>query len=153
MRILDTIGRADHTDIMVAPDRSDWIIAPNVVTDAKLRDSAALSVIGRAANTAGDPADIVAGADAEVLRRSGTAIGFGTVATAGITDDAVTYAKMQNVSAASRLLGRGAGAGAGDVQEITLGANLSMVGTSLVASGGGGGGGGYPAALGYCGIV
>jgi hypothetical protein len=52
----------------------------NAVTDAKLRDSAALSVIGRATNTSGDPADIAAGTDHQVLRRSGTAVGFGAVA-------------------------------------------------------------------------
>src|SRR3990167_6953972 len=48
-----------------------------------------------------------------------------------ISNDAVTYAKMQDVSAASRLLGRGSAAGAGDVQEITLGTGLTMSGTSL----------------------
>jgi len=54
-----------------------------------------------------------------------------------IANDAVTYAKMQNVSAASRLLGRG-DSGSGDPQEITLGANLTMTGTTLAATGGGG---------------
>jgi len=53
-----------------------------------------------------------------------------------IANDAVTYAKMQNVSAASRLLGRG-DSGSGDPQEITLGANLTMTGTTLAATGGG----------------
>jgi hypothetical protein len=48
---------------------------------------------------------------------------------------------MQNVSAASKLLGRGSAGGAGDVQEITLGTNLTMTGTTLDAAGGGGGGG------------
>jgi hypothetical protein len=57
-----------------------------------------------------------------------------------IDNDVVTFAKMQNSSAASILLGRGAGAGAGDFQEITLGTNLSMSGTTLNATGGGGGG-------------
>lgn len=56
-----------------------------------------------------------------------------------IDNDAVTYAKIQNVSAASRLLGRGSAAGSGDVEEITLGTGLSMSGTTLSATGGGGG--------------
>jgi hypothetical protein len=55
-------------------------IANNAVTDAKLRDSAALSVVGRSANSTGDPADIAAGSDHQVLRRSGTALDFGAVA-------------------------------------------------------------------------
>lgn len=63
-----------------------------------------------------------------------------TVSSSGATwtidNDAVTYAKMQNVSAASKLLGRG-DSGSGDVQEITLGTGLTMTGTTLAASGGG----------------
>ena len=42
----------------------------------------------------------------------------GTVSSATIINDAVTYAKMQNVSATDRILGRDT-AGAGDVEEIT----------------------------------
>ena len=63
-----------------------------------------------------------------------TATGPGSVA-ATIANDAVTYAKMQNVSAAARLLGRGPSSGAGDVQEITIGAGLGWSGNELRATG------------------
>lgn len=50
-----------------------------------------------------------------------------------IPNDTVTYAKLQNVSVTARLLGR-ATAGAGDVEEISLGTNLSFTGTTLNAA-------------------
>ena len=73
-------------------------IANNAVDNTKLRDSAALSVIGRSANSSGDPADIAAATDGHVLRRSGTALGFGQIATGGITDAAVTTAKIADAN-------------------------------------------------------
>lgn len=102
-------------------------IANDAITDAKLRNSGALSVIGRSANSAGDPADISAtAASGAVLRESGSVIGFGTIATAGIANDAVTYAKIQNVTN-DRVLLRDT-AGAGDVEEGQLGTYLEFTG-------------------------
>lgn len=60
------------------------------------------------------------------------------IVTTDISNDQVTYAKIQNVSAISKLLGRGSAAGVGDTEEITLGTNLSMSGTTLNAAGGAG---------------
>jgi hypothetical protein len=52
-------------------------LADNAINNAKLRDSAPLSVIGNSINATADPADIAAANDGEVLRRSGTTLGFG----------------------------------------------------------------------------
>jgi hypothetical protein len=54
----------------------------------------------------------------------------GSVSTT-IANNVVTYAKMQDISAASKLLGRGSASGAGDPQEIALGSGLTMSGTTL----------------------
>lgn len=54
---------------------------------------------------------------------------------ATIPNNTVTYAKMQDISAASRLLGRG-DSSSGDPQEIILGTGLSMAGTTLSSSSG-----------------
>ncbi len=52
-------------------------LATNAVGNTKFRQSAGLSVVGRSANSTGDVADITAGTDGHVLRRSGTVLGFG----------------------------------------------------------------------------
>jgi hypothetical protein len=54
-----------------------------------------------------------------------------------IANDAVSFAKMQNVSTAI-LLGRW-GAGSGDIQQITIGSGLSLSGSGVLTSSGGGG--------------
>lgn len=49
------------------------------ITYAKIQNVAGLSVVGRSADTAGVSADITAGTDFNILRRSGTSIGFGSI--------------------------------------------------------------------------
>lgn len=58
----------------------------------------------------------------------GTLAVLNTVGTTELTDDAVTYAKLQNVSSTDRLLGRST-AGAGDAEEILCtAAGRSLIG-------------------------
>lgn len=82
------ITDGDKTDITVSGSGATWTIDNNAVSDAKLRQSAGLSIIGRSANSTGNVADITAGTDNQVLRRSGTSIGFGAINLA--SSDAVT---------------------------------------------------------------
>lgn len=64
------IGNSQVTEAKVAND---------AITNGKLRNSAGLSVIGRSASSSGDPADIAAASDHQVLRRSGSAVAFGAI--------------------------------------------------------------------------
>jgi hypothetical protein len=108
-------------------------IIANSISNTLIRDSAALSVIGRSANSAGDPADIAAANDAEVLRRSGATLGFGTVATAGLTNDAVTNAKLADM-AQDTIKGRTSGAGTGDPVDLTAAQVATIVSTAVASA-------------------
>ena len=75
----------------------------------------------------------------QTITLTGDVTGSGTGSFAAtIAASAVTYAKMQAVSAASRLLGRGT-AGGTAVREVSLGTGLSMSGDVLSATATGGG--------------
>ena len=116
-------------------------IANNSITNAMLRQSSGLSIIGRSANSTGDIADITAVNDGDVMRRSGTSIGFGQIGTAGILDNNVTDAKIRQ-SAGLSIVGRSANS-TGNVGDITAGTDAYVLrrnGTALdfgqVATGG-----------------
>jgi len=69
----------------------------------------------------------------QTITLTGDVTGTGTGSFAAtIANNAVTYAKMQAISASSKLLGSSASGTA--VQEITLGSNLSMAGSTLNAA-------------------
>jgi hypothetical protein len=104
----------------------------------KIRDATA-SQDGLMTTAYASKLDAISGTNTgdQTISLTGDVTGSGTGSFAAtIANDAVTYAKMQNVSAASKLLGRG-DSGSGDPQEITLGSGLSMSGTTLSATGGG----------------
>lgn len=99
-------------------------IADNAVTNAKLRDSIAWSVVGRSAGTVGDPADIQAASDTVLGRNGSGNLQFGTIVTNQIGNDQVTFAKTQNVNS-QVVLGRST-AGTGDIEQLTLGSNMDL---------------------------
>lgn len=132
-------------DVTATTGSNTTTIANAVVTYAKIQNVAGLSFFGRSVNSSGVGADITGTANqVPIVNSGGTALAFTTISgdltnltgAFTIANNAVTYAKMQDVTAASRLIGRGSAAGAGDPQEITIGANLLMTGTVLSASSG-----------------
>jgi hypothetical protein len=127
----DLTGSLTLTDL--AGGTLNATLVNDSVGNSKLRDSAALSVIGRSANSAGDPADIAAANDGEVLRRNGTAVGFGTVATAGITNDAVTNAKLADM-VQDTIKGRTSGAGTGDPVDLTATQVATIISSAIATA-------------------
>lgn len=87
----------------------------------QLGTSAALSVLGNGTNAAALPTNLTAGSDNQVLRRSGTAVGFGTVANAGLTNSATTV--------------NGQTCTLGSTCTVTAAAGSVTVGTTTIASG------------------
>ena len=115
------------------------------IANARLANMAARTVKARAAATTGAPVDLASSVDGSVLRQAGTTLSWGTLSNAAsFADNTLTYAKLQDVSATARFLGR-ITAGAGDIEELsgTQGTSLLDNFTSSLkglapASGGGG---------------
>lgn len=78
---------------VTAANLASTVIPDNGLPAAKTT-LAALSVHGRPVNSTGQGSSIAASVDGQVLRRSGTTLGFGEVATAGIANNAITTDKI-----------------------------------------------------------
>jgi hypothetical protein len=73
------ITDGDKGDITVSSSGSVWTVDNNAITNAKLAQAAALTVKGNPTNSTANLQDIAAATDNQVLRRSGAAIGFGSI--------------------------------------------------------------------------
>lgn len=89
------VADGDYGDITVSSSGTVWTIDAATITPAKITNRTALSVFGRSANSSGVGADIAAGTDAFVLRRSGTTLGFGTIGDASIS--ALAFSKLTSL--------------------------------------------------------
>jgi hypothetical protein len=73
----------------------------NAIALNTLADSAAVSVLGRSANSSGARADIAAGSDDTLLRRVSSALGFGQLTAGMVPAGLVTYAMLASQAIAS----------------------------------------------------
>lgn len=102
-----TLGRAALTgDVTAAVGSNATVIGANAVTSAKFRQSAALSVVGNATNATANVTDIAAGTDGFALRRSGTALGFGTLAAGAFAANTAALSVLANAAAQYDIVGR-----------------------------------------------
>jgi hypothetical protein len=109
------VGRV--TGNIVAAQLVDSQITNDTISNVSLANMAANSIKANATALSADPSDLGVGTDTVVGRTSGNIIAA-TLATTQITNSAVTYAKIQNVAATSRFLGR-ITTGAGVIEELT----------------------------------
>lgn len=153
------VADGDKGDVVVSSTGTVWTIDTNAVGDTKLRQSAGLSIIGRTANSTGNVADITAASDGQVMRRSGTAIGFGAVDLASANSVTGVLPSANQASQAGRLIGVQVitATGAGTYTPTTgttsivielqggggQGGGIASPGSSKAATAAGGAGGGY----------
>ena len=126
-----TAGAASPTDVaigtntvlgrvagnIVAAQVATGQIANNAVDNTKAADMAGFSVKAKPTTGTGDPSDLAVGTNTVVGRVAGDVVAAQLVG-GQVADNAITYAKIQDVSATSRFLGR-ITAGAGDTEELT----------------------------------
>jgi hypothetical protein len=108
------VADGDKGDITVSSSGTVWTIDNNVISNAKIRQSAALSVVGRSANSTGDVADIAAANSGDVLiRKLSNVLEFGKLMNTSFDDATITSSRLflnSGVLVGRVLSGSGSGA-------------------------------------------
>lgn len=128
----DSVSTVKLQDLAVSTAK----IAADAVTFAKMQNITSDRLIGRDTAAAGDPEELTVGGGLEFTGSGGiqrSALSGDVTATAGsnattIAANAVTYAKLQQVSNTKRAVGRNT-AGAGNAEEVTAEQILNWIGT------------------------
>lgn len=115
----------------LSTDRTLSILADGI-DDTLLRNSSATSVIGRSANSVGDPADIVASSDGDVLRRTAGVLGFGTIPATSITGLPTVSGTVNTVAKFTGTNAIGDSTITASGTNITLGANALTTGQHVI---------------------
>lgn len=125
-----TVNSGDFGDVTIAAGWGSITIDADVVTFAKMQDIATDTLIGRDTAGSGDP---------EAISMDGTTLEFSGSATLRVKDlgistgkiaaNAVTFAKIQNMSTDQRLIGSPVGSVIPG--EVALGASLGMSGSTI----------------------
>lgn len=126
------VSDGDKGDITVTGSGATWTIDADVVTFAKMQDIATDRLLGRDTAATGNVEELTVGGGVEFSGSGGiqrSALTGDVTASAGsnattIANDAVTFAKVQNIATA-RILGRTTAA-SGDIEELTAGEGISM---------------------------
>ena len=154
-------------DVTAPQGSNTTTIAAAAVDYAMIQNVSAARLLGRNEGSTGPPEEIAAGTGLVIATNGSTVldwdaplgdlnnVGVGSeqdlqviaynagtwqntfVITGMITDANVTLAKIANAAANDKLLGSGDAGSGNPYEEITLGTNLSMSGTTLNATGGG----------------
>lgn len=85
------LADGDYGDVTVGGSGTTITINDGTVTPAKMNDGAAVSVLGRSANSSGVRADIAASANDQFLRRRSNVVGFGSIVAGDIPAHASTH--------------------------------------------------------------
>lgn len=131
----------DKGDITVSASGATWTIDNDAVTFAKMQNVSTDVFLGRDTAGTGDVEELSVATAKTLLGLTGTNSGDQTITLTGdvtgsgtgsfaatIANDSVTYAKMQNISATDRLLGRDS-ALAGDTEELTVSGGIVFTGS------------------------